>query len=144
MDYRFSLLSSKDIPQIIPLIQEFGQHKFSDEVLIERYKSMFKEHYECVGVFFENQLIGLTGLWYQTRHYLGKCCEADHVYIVEQHRNKGLGKKLFDFVETHAKGKGCEAIELNTYVSNTPSHKFYFNIGFSIIGFHFMKKIGKK
>ena len=63
---------------------------------------------------------------------------------MEQHRNKGLGKKLFDFVETHAKGKGCEAIELNTYVSNAPSHKFYFNIGFSIIGFHFMKKIGKK
>lgn len=144
MDYRFLLLSSKNIPEIIPLIQRFTDHKFPDSLLKERYQNMFTENYECIGIYQDKQLIGLTGLWYQTRHYAGKSCEADHVFIEEAHRSKGLGKKLFSFIETHAKGKGCEAVELNTYVNNAPSHKFYYNSGFSIIGFHFVKNIAKK
>ena len=141
MPIQFSLLGPKDIPKIIPLIQVFNEHKFSVEVLQKRFEEMFHQHYECVGVFEENRLIGLTGLWYQTRHYSGRSCEVDHVYIDEKYRSGGIGKQLFAFIETHAKAKGCEAIELNTYVQNAASHKFYFNLGFKILGFHFLKEI---
>ena len=102
---------------------------------------MFQQHYECVGVFKEDRLIGVTGLWYQTRHYSGRSCEVDHVYIDEKYRSGGIGKQLFAFIEMHVKAKGCEAIELNTYVQNAASHKFYFNLGFKILGFHFLKEI---
>ena len=141
MATHFSLLSSNDIPQIVSLMEVFNEHKFSAEVLKKRFESMFQQHYECVGVFEEDRLIGVTGLWYQTRHYSGKSCEVDHVYIDEKHRSGGIGKQLFAFIETHVKAKGCEAIELNTYVQNAASHKFYFNIGFKILGFHFLKEI---
>ena len=144
MDYCFLFLSSKNIPEIIPLIQRFTNHKFTDDILSERYQNMFTENYECVGIYQGKELIGLTGLWYQTRHYAGKSCEVDHVFIEEKHRNNGLGKKLFSFIEAHVNRKGCEALELNTYVDNALSHKFYYNRGFSIIGFHFVKNIGKK
>ena len=45
------------------------------------------------------------------------------------------------WIENYVKGKGYEAIELNTYVQNYPSHKFYYNLGFEILGYHFLKKI---
>ena len=122
-------------------MEVFNEHKFSAEVLKKRFEAMFQQHYECVGVFEEDRLIGVTGLWYQTRHYSGKSCEVDHVYIDEKHRSGGIGKQLFAFIETHVKAKGCEAIELNTYVQNAASHKFYFNLGFKILGFHFLKEI---
>ena len=141
MAIHFSLLSSKDIPQIVPLMEVFNEHKFSAEVLQKRIEAMFQQHEEGVGVFEEDRLIGVTGLWYQTRHYSGKSCEVDHVYIDEKHRSGGIGKQLFAFIETHVKAKGCEAIELNTYVQNVASHKFYFNLGFKILGFHFLKEI---
>ena len=141
MAIHFSLLSSKDIPQIVPLMEVFNEHKFSAEVLQKRFEAMFQQHYECVGVFEEDRLIGVTGLWYQTRHYSGKSCEVDHVYIDEKHRSGGVGKQLFAFIEMHVEAKGCEAIELNTYVQNAASHKFYFNLGFKILGFHFLKEI---
>ena len=137
----FSLLSSKDIPQIVPLMQLFNEDRFSAEVLQKRLEEMFQQHYECVGVFEDDLLIGVTGLWYQTRHYSGRSCEVDHVYIDEKYRSGGIGKKLFSFIETHIKNKGCETIELNTYVQNAASHKFYFSLGFKILGFHFLKKI---
>ena len=100
---------------------------------------MFQQHYECVGVFDGDRLIGLTGLWYQTRHYSGQSCEVDHVYIDQNYRSGGIGKQFFEFIEAHVKAKGCEAIELNTYVQNTASHKFYYNLGFKILGFHFFE-----
>ena len=34
-------------------------------------------------------------------------------------------------------------VELNTYVTNDRSHKFYFNQGYSILGYHFQKELNK-
>ncbi len=139
MNIHFSLLDSTHIPAIIPLIQDFTSHKFPDQILQKRFEEMFTQNYECVGIFDQDKLMGVTGLWYQTRHYAGKSCETDHVYIHPDYRSKGVGNGLFAFIEKHAKKKGCEAIELNTYVQNAPSHKFYYKEGFNIIGFHFAK-----
>lgn len=139
MNIRFLLLDATHILEIIPLIQDFTSNKFSDQILEQRFAEMFTQNYECVGVYDGDQLIGITGLWYQTRHYAGKSCETDHVYIAPSYRSKKIGEQLFAFIERHARGKGCEAVELNTYVQNASSHKFYYNAGFNIIGFHFAK-----
>ena len=140
MSVEFSLLTHKDIPKIVPLIQELSENKFSDKILFQRFQEMFSQNYECVGIFYNKKLIGCMGLWYQTRHYLGKSCEYDHVYIQKEYQSIGVGKKLLYWTEKHIKKKQCEAAELNTYVHNTRSHKFYYNQGFSILGFHFIKQ----
>lgn len=139
MNIHFSLLDVSHIPLIIPMMQDFTSNKFPAQVLDQRFTEMFTQNYECVGVFDNKKLIGISGLWYQTRHYSGKSCEADHVYINPDYRSKGIGEQLFAFIEKHAKQKGCEAVELNTYVQNTSSHKFYYKTEFNIIGFHFAK-----
>ena len=141
MEYTISLLSVKDIEHIVPLVDELNSFKESKVILHKRFEEMFTQSYECVGVFDKDKLIGVAGLWYQTRHYSGKSCEADHVFIQQAYRSKGIGKKLFDFITEHAKAKGCEAVELNAYVQNTASHKFYYNHDFSILGFHFLKQL---
>jgi GNAT superfamily N-acetyltransferase len=62
------------------------------------------------------------------------------VIIDKSYRNKGIGKLLFDWIDQYAKNKNCTAVELNSYVANAPSHKFYYNEGFIIMGFHFVKQ----
>ena len=76
---------------------------------------------------------------YCTRHYSGRSVEPDHVYIDEAYRGKGLGKQFFKWIYDYVLSKGYEAVELNTYVSNHPSHKFYYNEGYEIYGFHMLK-----
>jgi hypothetical protein len=44
-------------------------------------------------------------------------------------------------MEDWARQHKCQSVELNTYVQNPRSHKFYFNQGHSIIGYHFQKKL---
>ena len=141
MDIHFQIIQKEFISEIIPLIQEFTDNKFTNDILEIRFNEMFTQNYECIGVFKGDMLIGLCGLWFQTRHYAGKSCEPDHVYIQPEYQGLGLGNKMFDYVEKYCKEKGCESLELNTYVQNTSSHKFYYNLGYKILGYHFFKDL---
>lgn len=141
MDIHFQIIQKEFISEIIPLIQEFTDNKFPNDILEIRFNEMFIQNYECIGVFKGDMLIGLCGIWFQTRHYAGKSCEPDHVYIQPEYQGLGLGNKMFDYVEKYCKEKGCESLELNTYVQNTSSHKFYYNLGYKILGYHFFKDL---
>ncbi|MDU8885272.1 GNAT family N-acetyltransferase [Yeosuana sp. MJ-SS3] len=141
MSYNFKIIDAKDIEKVVPLVQKLNSSKISYEILKQRLLEMTKQNYECACIFENDKIIGVTGLWYCTRHYAGKSVEVDHVYIDDDYRSKGLGKQFFKWIYEYTKAKGCETIELNTYVQNHPSHKFYYNEGFEILGYHFLKKL---
>lgn len=133
------LIESDNILTILPLLTKINT-KTPKDLLIERVLEMSKlPNYECVGIFIDDKLAGISGLWYSTRHYVGKTVEPDHVIIDDTYRGKGIGKQFFKWIDRYVKNKGCESIELNTYVNNSKSHKFYYNEGYDIYGFHFLK-----
>jgi GNAT superfamily N-acetyltransferase len=139
MDITFRSIKEEEILIILPLLRKTNSAT-PDNLLRERVLEMATYNtYECVGVFDNDKLIGISGLWYSLRHYLGKSVEPDHVIIDEAYRGKNLGKQFFNWIYEYTKSKGYEAIELNTYTGNTKSHKFYYNEGFDIYGFHFVK-----
>ncbi|SDX92454.1 hypothetical protein SAMN05444411_1125 [Lutibacter oricola] len=134
------IITAEHILDALPLLKELNE--FTDsEILKDRLISMSKQHYECLGVYFKQDLIGICGLWHLTRHYCGKTLEPDHVIISKPYRSKGIGKILFEWIYNYAQSIGYESIELNTYISNLKSHAFYENEGFEKLGFHYLKKI---
>ena len=141
MNIEIRPINKKDILDIIPLLKKINK-KTPYNILEQRVLEMVDyPNYECIGLFYDKKLIGISGLWYSLRHYIGKSVEPDHVIIDEVYRGKNLGKQFFDWIYKYTKSKGCEAVELNTYTGNTKSHKFYYNEGFDIYGFHFLKVI---
>ncbi len=68
------------------------------------------------------------------RIYCGQQLELDNVVIARKLQSKGLGTIIFDKIEKWALKKGYQSKSLNTYVSNSRSHKFYFNQGCNILG----------
>ena len=141
MAFIFKILEKENIHSVIPLVQKLNGNKDSDAVLKVRFSEMITQNYECAVIYDDEKLIGVCGLWYCTRHYSGRSVEPDHVFIDDDYRGHGLGKQFFEWIYKYVKDKGFEAMELNTYVANAASHKFYFNEGFKILGFHFLKKL---
>ncbi|MFK7833086.1 MAG: GNAT family N-acetyltransferase [Winogradskyella sp.] len=141
MDYQFKIIPNENLDQIIPLVFKLNEGKVDEAILKERFNEMKQQNYTCAGVFLDNDLIAITGLWFSTRHYIGKSVELDHVYIKPEHRNKGLGKEFMAWIQNYVSQKDCQSMELNTYVQNYPSHKFYYNQGYEILGYHFLKKL---
>lgn len=141
MPFEFKILEKEHINEVVPLVEKLNEFKFPASLLKERFSEMINQNYECAVIYDGNKIIGVCGLWYCTRHYSGRSVEPDHVVIDEAYRGRGLGALFFEWIYKYVKEKGFEAVELNTYVSNYQSHKFYFNEGFKILGFHFLKKL---
>lgn len=141
MAFEFKIIEKENLHTVIPFLLKLNDGKISFEILEARFKDMCKQNYECAGIYHQNTLIGVCGLWYCTRHYSGKSVEVDHVYIDDAYRKQGLGSAFFKWIYNYTRLKGYESMELNTYVGNHESHKFYYNEGFKILGYHFLKKL---
>ncbi len=135
----FKLLTSEDIPNIALLGQQLNP-KLTLKEIHEYLRDMFEfPTYYCFGLFLEDRLIGVSSGWITIRLYCGKQLEVDNVIIDNRLQSKGYGDLFFKFIDDWALKNDCKTIELNTYVQNARSHKFYFNSGYTILGFHFQK-----
>ena len=141
MPISFKILEPSQINSIIPLMLKFTNNKIPEAVLKQRFAEMVTQNYECAGIYNGEKLIGIAGMWFCTRHYSGRSVELDHVFIDDGYRKKGLGKQFMKCIYDYIAQKGYQTVELNTYVQNSPSHKFYMNEGFEILGFHFLRKL---
>ncbi|MDO7171885.1 GNAT family N-acetyltransferase [Mariniflexile sp. AS56] len=141
MSFKFKIIEKDALLTVVPLVEKLNDYKVPADVLEARFKEMATQNYECAVIYDDKTLIGVCGLWFCTRHYSGKSVEVDHVYIDDAYRGKGLGKEFFRWIYNYVKLKDCESVELNTYVSNFASHKFYYNEDFKILGYHFLKKL---
>lgn len=141
--YTFSLIPEEQIHSIIPLLQILNP-KIEESVLQTRLDEMLQQNYKCLGVFDGERLIGISGLWIVTKLYVGKHIEPDNVVIHPDYRNQGIGEQMMQWIYDYGRQNGCVASELNCYVSNEKGHKFWFNEGYKILGFHFQKKLDLK
>ena len=84
MSFTFKILEKENIKLVVPLVQKLNGNKVSDEVLEQRFLEMVTQNYECAVIYDENILIGVTGLWYSTRHYSGRSVEPDHRFYTRK------------------------------------------------------------
>ena len=135
----FCELSQDDFAEIIPLAQQLNP-KLSEVELKDFLFQMFGfSNYYCFGLRENGSLIALSSGWITIRFYSGKQLEVDNVIVDQKIQSNGYGKVLFQHIEKWAKENQCKSVELNTYLENRRSHKFYHQNGFSILGFHFCK-----
>jgi GNAT superfamily N-acetyltransferase len=135
------ILKQKNLEQIVRLIRQLNPNMPISE-LESRQSKMFEfENYKCFGLFENDKLIGISSGWITVRLYSEKQLEIDNVIIDNTIQSKGYGKIFMNEIESWAKINNCKTLELNTYVENDRSHKFYFNQGFHILGFHFQKHL---
>lgn len=57
-------------------------------------------------------------------------CEITFLWVKEEYRKSGYGRKLLEAAEAEAKKEGCQAILLRTYSFQAPS--FYQKLGYTI------------
>lgn len=139
-NFSFRIIPSSEILTILPLLEELASANISEAIRKQRVLEMASQNYECLGLYDDDTLIGICGMWFMTRHYAGKSVEVDHVIITASYQGKGLGKKMMQRVYDYAQSKDCLWVELNTFVHNFPSHKFYYNEGFVSKGYHMVKE----
>jgi GNAT superfamily N-acetyltransferase len=138
-DVNIVKLDKQDFDKILPLAVELNPD-IKPDIVAQRLRDMLEtSSYTCFGGYADGELVGVCGAWITTRLYSGKQIELDNGIVKQSLRSQGFGKAFLDFIQKWAADNGCAAIELNSYVTNAPGHKFYFSNGFKIIAFHFQR-----
>ena len=121
---------------------EVMQHLYT-KFTLEKYDSylteMIPHNYKQVAVLEQDVCIGISGLWSGTKLWSGKYLEIDNFIVHPDHRKKGVGKMMTDYIDAKAKETGCTMIVLDAFTGNFAAHRFYYNQGYAPKGFHFLK-----
>ncbi|WP_299463586.1 GNAT family N-acetyltransferase [uncultured Microscilla sp.] len=121
------------------LLMQLNPNKQATYIEETLKKMVMLDNYTCFGLYQAGELLGISSGWTTVRIYCGKHLELDNVIVDNRLQSKGLGKQFFSKIEDWALQNGYDAVGLTTYLSNARSHKFYFNQGYNILGFHFQK-----
>ena len=118
-------------------------HELDPDMTAEKYEDYLSEmvtrNYHQVAVFEGNVCLGLTGYWIGTKLWSGKYIEIDNFVVRPEHRSKGIGKIICDYIDQKAKALNCSMIVLDAFTTNFAAHRFYYNQGYGPKGFHFVK-----
>lgn len=136
------LLGPEDLNAAVRLLGHLNPN-VPEEIVRLRFGTILKEHphYHAYGAFDGPNLIGVAGAWIATKVWCGLYLEVDNLVIDPAHRSSGVGTLLLNAMETRARELGCNLLVLDSYVSNSPSHRLYHRLGYEIRGFHFVKEL---
>ncbi len=73
--------------------------------------------------------------------HAGRRFYVDDLVTDEVRRSAGVGRALLEHLEVLARGRGCQAMELESGSQRTRAHRFYFREGFVVTGFSFKKEL---
>lgn len=140
MPFEIKLIESENLSSIIPLLKLLNP-TMTDELLIKRLNEIQEYNYNCIGIYQQDKLVGISGFWILYKIYSGKHIEPDNVIIDPSYRNQNLGAALMKWIHDYAAENNCNTSELNCFTNNHKGYKFWIEQGYEIIGFHMIKKI---
>lgn len=142
-------METKELTTIDEMISQFEIiQQLYPEITTEKYHSylheMIPHNYKQLAVFEHGICIGLTGFWLGIKLWSGKYIEIDNFIVHSEHRRKGIGKIMTDYIADLAQQTDCNLIVLDAFTGNFKAHRFYYNQGYAPRGFHFVKTINKE
>ncbi len=142
MNVEIRLLGPDDLTAAVSLLTDLNPN-VPEGIVRQRFETIQAQHphYHAYGAFSGASLIGVAGAWVATKIWCGLYLEVDNLVIDPSHRSSGVGTLLLNALEHRAKELGCNILVLDSYVSNSPSHRLYHRLGYEIRGFHFVKEL---
>ena len=127
-----------DLPSVLKLVHELALFEKAPEQVTNTISEMESDGFGKNPVFdffvaeFNNQVVGIAVYFIKYSTWKGKGLYLDDLYVTENQRGKGIGKKLFDRIMEEAKTINAKQLHWQVLDWNTPAIDFYKKFGASI------------
>lgn len=125
-------VQESDFPQLVALFQEFAHFQQTPDKMVNHQERMEQEK-ELFRAFValdeQGTIIGYAAWFYTYHTWVGKCIYLDDLYVTEDYRKAGLGKRLFDKVKEQGESTGCHRMRWLVSEWNKAAIGFYEKIG---------------
>ncbi len=129
----------KDIPVILEFIKKLAEYEnlFHEVTATEKKleTSLFgkKPEAEVLLAFLKNKPVAIAIFFHNYSTFLAqKGLYLEDLFVLEEYRNKGIGKKLLQYLAQLAVQRNCGRFEWSVLDWNTPAINFYKSIGATI------------
>jgi diamine N-acetyltransferase len=128
--------SESDYGQIHALILELSIFQKMPEKMTNTVELMLqeKEFFNCFVAEDEEEkkIIGYISYFYAYYTWIGKSIYIDDIFLKEQYRKQGLGKKLIEKIFDLAKKENCKKVRWQVSSWNKKAISFYKSLGANI------------
>jgi GNAT superfamily N-acetyltransferase len=124
-----------DLPELVAMVQALAAHHGDTSQISEAAlaRDLFAPQPWLQALVAEGskRLIGYAALTQLTRLQYGqRGFDIHHLFVVADHRGRGLGKALITAILDHARAQGCSYITVSALEGNLPARAFYAAQGF--------------
>lgn len=110
--------------EVFPVLAELRSH-LDREAFESLYEEMAAEGYRLFAGYDDGEPVAVAGVTVSTNFYLGRHAYVYDLVTASDHRSRGYGKQLLEFVHEWAADQGCAAVELESGLWREDAHRFY-------------------
>jgi GNAT superfamily N-acetyltransferase len=136
-----SLKTHDEIAQSFDVFLELRPHLRSKEIFVTQVMEQYKEGYEIIAAYEQEEVVACIGFRFLTTLAWGKILYIDDLITKEKTRGKGYGKILLDHVIQIAREHLCKEVHLDTGYARHAAHKVYLKQGFEFNCHHLALKL---
>lgn len=102
---------------------------------------MMNEGYRMIFIEEDGNAIAFSGFRNMNMFYCGKIIYIDDLGTLAEHRGKGCGTMLLNYIHELARAEGKTAVHLDSGHHRFTAHRLYLNKGYNIIAHHFVHEL---
>lgn len=133
-------VSETELARCFPVMTQLRPH-LSKEDFVRQVTRQQRDGYRLACLEHEGEIRSLAGFRIMEMLAFGKLMYVDDLVTAENHRSRGYGASLFDWLIARAKADGCAQLHLDSGVHRFAAHRFYLMKRMKISSHHFSLKL---
>ena len=114
-----------DIAASFPVIRELRTHLTDATAFRDQIRRQMDDGYNLALLTIAGVVAGCGGFRVHETLSRGRYMYVEDLVTSAKHRSYGLGDKLFDWLQTEARERGCAQMEIISGVQRGDAHRFY-------------------
>ena len=135
MAFEIQIGKEEDLSLLLDMVKELAEFEKAPDQVINTEKAMRRDGFGPNKIFdffmaYEGeQKVGMAITYFRYSTWKGRTLYLEDIYIREEFRSKGYGKKIFQYLGKFALQSGCNRMSWQVLDWNAEAIKFYQNIG---------------
>lgn len=128
---------AENVAACFPLMHQLRPHIASPQEFVERWRRQTAAGYRLVVLSHDGKPVALAGFRVQDNMIHGPHFYVDDLVTDETARGGGHGGVLMNRLKQEARALGCSKFVLDTPLTNSLGHRFYFRQGLLAVALRF-------
>jgi GNAT superfamily N-acetyltransferase len=135
-------VTAAEIRATHPVMVQLRTHLDAEAYVAQVLRQQAEDNYRLVALHDGEAVRAVAGFRIATALALGHYLYVDDLVTDAEHRSRGFGRELLDWMDAYGRAQGCTSLHLDSGTQRHAAHRFYLRERMDIVFFHFRRAMG--